>query len=294
MTLTASALSAPQRVADELDHARKQGPLQNIVIPPCPTLLLRMRDALALPEPDLNEIARIAASDVAMSAALIQAANSALLAAGPAVQTVGRAMNRLGLQQTAEVMTRFLVRRALPVNNPHLQRFWERASKCAVAMGFIAHKLPGMSIDLAHTYGLFAHVGMPVMLQSLRGYSSTLVEAAARIDRPFIATENANHRTDHAVVGALVARVWRLAPEVMVAIRRHHDLDMLGDSQTDPEVHTLVAAGHLADQMMRRHEGLPPDADTRAHLASSLHWLHISADDLLEWDEELSLQLDNA
>ncbi|HSI57461.1 MAG TPA: HDOD domain-containing protein [Ideonella sp.] len=294
MSLVATPVSTPSRIADELDQARQQGPLRSLQIPPCPTLLLRMRDALAQAEPDLTEIARIAGSDVAMSASLIQAANSAALAAGPPVQTVGRAMTRLGLNRTAEAMTRFLVQRALPVNSPQLQRFWERASKRALAMSFIAGKLPGMSRDLAHTYGLFSHVGMPVMMQSLRGYSSTIVEANARIDRPFIATENANHHTDHAVVGALVARVWRLAPEVMVAIRQHHEIEMLGHSDTDPEVHTLVAAGHVAEQLMRRHEALGPDADTRAHLARALRWLDISGGDFAAWEEDLREMLDEA
>jgi HD-like signal output (HDOD) protein len=159
-------------------------------------------------------------------------------------------------------------------------------------MAYIARKLPGMSPDLAHTYGLFCHVGLPVMLQGLRGYSGTMVEASARIDRPFIATENANHRTDHAVVGALVARVWRLAPEVMVAIRRHHDLDMLGDGETDADIHTLVAAGLVAEHLMRRHEGLDDDAEWTDHAPAVLAWLQVGDDDLLQWDDELRPLLD--
>jgi HD-like signal output (HDOD) protein len=281
-----------QAVQTELDQARANGPLRTVVIPPCPELLQRLQAALASAEPDLNEVARIAGSDVAMAAALIKAANSPAHSTGQAVQTIGQAMNRLGLDYTAAEMSSFLVRRALPVNSPQLQRFWERARQCALAMGFIARRLPGMSPDLAHTYGLFCHVGVPVMLQGLRGYAGTMMEAAARIDRPYIATENANHRTDHAVVGALVARVWRLAPEVMVAIRRHHDLDMLGDSGTDADIHTLVAAGMVADHLMRRHEGLDPDADWTAHAANALGWLQLSPDDLAAWEEELRPTLD--
>lgn len=294
MTVVAPARTGVRAVQDELEQARAQGPLKTIVIPPCPELLRRMQDALAQPEPDLTEVARIAASDVAMSASLIKAANSAAYTTGQPVQTLGQALNRLGLEQTAAVMAGYLVRQALPVGGPQLRRFWERASKRALAMGFIARRLAGMSPDVAHTYGLFCDVGMPVMMQSLRGYGGTLVEAGARIDRPFIATENANHRTDHAVVGALVARVWRLAPEVMAAIRRHHDLDMLGDQATDPGIHTLVAAGLVAEHLMRRHEGLDPDADWVAHGADALAWLSLDADDLALWDEALGPVLEAA
>ncbi|MBI5335782.1 MAG: HDOD domain-containing protein [Burkholderiales bacterium] len=292
-----TTLAEPTRcaaVAEELDLARRRGPLQTIIIPPCPALLARLQRALGAAEPDLPEVARIAAGDVAMSATLLRAANAPMYAAGQPVQTIGQAMNRLGLAQTAAVLTGFIAQRALPVRNPQLQRFWERSTKRALALAFIARKLPGMSPDVAHTFGLFCHVGLPVMLQSLKGYAGTMVEARARTDRSFIATENANHRTDHAVVGALVARVWRLSPTVVAAVRLHHDLDLLGDQSVEPEVQTLIAAGLLAEHLMLRHEGLDADRDWADHAPRALGWLELDADDLLVWEDELRETLDAA
>jgi HD-like signal output (HDOD) protein len=295
---TMSALVLParraDRIADELDQARTRGPLQQILIPPCPALLARLQQALAAAEPDLGEVARIAGSDVAMSAVLIRAASGAAYAAFAPAQTVGQAMTRLGLAQTASVMTGFLTRRAIAVNDRHLQRFWERSTLRAIALEQVANQLPGLSPDLAYTFGLFSHVGMPVMLQSLRSYGSTIVEGMARRDRSFQQTENANHRTDHAVVGALVARVWRLAPAVMSAIRLHHDLEMLGSPTVEPEVQTLVAAGVVAEQLMRRFEGMDPDPDWVGHADAVLGWLHVSRDDVESWEETLAPLLDEA
>ncbi|MDT8998611.1 HDOD domain-containing protein [Paucibacter sp. APW11] len=282
-------------IRQELDQARERGPLRQIIIPPCPELLQRLQQAMAEAEPDLTEVARIAASDVAMSATLLRIANSPLhLADGQPCTTVGQAMTRLGLDETTQVMMGFLVKHAIPVNNPQLARFWERSTKRALAMAFIARQLPGLPTDLAHTYGLFCHVGIPVLLQSMRGYGATLVEANARIDRPFIATENVNHKTDHAVVGALVVRVWNLAPQLMSAIRLHHDFVSLGDEGIDPETHTLVAAGMVAEHLMRMHEGLSVDADWADNHQAALQWLHISLDELEQWDEALRPILDEA
>ena len=289
--------ATPARIADigaEIDQARRGGPLQRLVIPACPTLLTRLRAALAQGEPDLSEVARIASSDVAMAAALIQTANAPAHAVGPPTRTVGQAMNRLGLQQTAATMTAFLARRSIRADSPHLRRFWERSSRRAAAMVFIARRLPGLSPDLAHTVGLFLHVGQPVLLQSMLGYGGTLAEAAARTDRSFVATENANHRTDHAVVGALVARVWRLAPEVMAAVRLHHDLAGLVACGTEPEVATLVAASLVAEQLMRQHEGLPSDEDWARHAAVACDWLQVGPDELLDWQDEIAPTLDAA
>jgi HD-like signal output (HDOD) protein len=280
------------RIALELDRERRRGPMRQIVIPPCPALLTRLQAAMTEAEPDLLEIARIAGSDVAMAATLLRNANSPLYAIGQPVQTVGQAMNRLGLLQTEALLTGFLARHAIPVNHPQLRRFWDHSALRAAALHFIASQLPGLSPELAHVYGLFCHVGIPVLLQSVRGYAGTLVEAKARIDRPFIATENANHRTDHAVVGALVARAWHLAPLVVAAIRLHHDLAALGDPDTEPEVHTLVAAGLLAEHLMRRREGLEPESDWTEHSGAALRWLQFTEDDVADWNPRLQAVLD--
>ena len=208
------------------------------------------------------------------------------------MQTIGQAMNRLGLEETASIMTRFLAQRVIRVNHPALLRFWERSAKRAVAMSFMARKLPGMSADVAHTYGLFGHVGLPVMMQSVKGYASTMVEAAARIDRSYVATENANHRTDHAVVGGLVARVWHLSPTVAAAIRLHHDLEALGEGRIDPDVHALIAVGLLAEFLMRRHEGLDQDVDWHHHGEAALRWLDLPMEELLSWEDEVRDSLD--
>lgn len=282
-------------VDEELTQARRSGPLREFKIPPCPELLTRLRTALQQPQPDMTEVQAVAAADVAMSATLIRVANSPVhLGDGLPCATVGQAMTRLGLDATATLMTGFLLRNAIPVNSPHLQRFWERSAKRALAMEFLARQLPGLEPGLASSHGLFCHVGMPVLLQAVRGYGGTLVEAAARIDRSFVATENANHRTNHAVVGALTVRAWGLPPPLMASIRLHHDFALLREGRADPEVVVLVAAGLLAEQLMREHERLEPDADWEQHGAEALDWLQVSAEDLEDWGDALQPLLDEA
>lgn len=294
MLATPEARSRIATITSEIDAARRSGPLQQIVVPPCPELLTRLQRAMASDEPDLNEVGRIANADVAMAATLIRNANGAAFAGSQPVASAGQAMNRLGVRQTAAIMTGFLARHALPVKSPLLQGFWDRSTRRAIVMAALAEQLPGLSADLAWSYGLFSHVGLPVLMQSVKGYAGTMMEAAARKDRPFIATENANHRTDHAVVGALTARAWHLAPAVVAAIRLHHSLESLGSQGTEPEVHTLVATGLVADQLLQRLEGLAPEADWLAHGDAALAWLHASTDDLLHWEDGVGARLDSA
>lgn len=283
-----------RRIGEELDQARRSGALQQIRIPPCPELLSRLHAALEPAEPDLQEITRIAGSDVAIAATLLRNANSARWQAGdgPAVQTVGQALNRLGLDAAALILTDALLRQALPTRHPLLKGFWQQSSLRAAAMGFIARQLPGTVPELAELFGLFCHVGVPVLLQRMPGYSGTLAEAAARRDRGMVATENANHRTDHAVVGALVARTWQLAPVVMAAIRLHHESRFEGFE--DAEAATLAAMGVLAERAMREREGLPLDADNQRQWPGALAWLGLDEGSIADWHEPLQAELDDA
>lgn len=289
-----ASLTRAARIGQEIDQARHSGPLQNLVVPPCPQQLAQLRKALAASPPDLALVARIAGGDVAMAATLVRHANSPLYTAGTPVRTVGQAMTRLGLDATAQVMTAFLAANAVRADPRVLGHFWAGSSRRAAAMAGLARHLPGVCADLAHSTGLFLHVGLPVMLQGLRGYAGTLVEGVARKDRSMVQTENANHRTDHAVVGALVARVWRLAPEVVAAIRLHHDAACLGDQGVEPEVRTLVALAVVAEQLAHQHVGTTPEADVRAQAPAALAWLQIGPDELEAWHDDLEALMDAA
>ena len=56
----------------------------------------------------------------------------------------------------------------------------------------------------------------------------------------------------------------------------------------------LLAAGLVAEHLMRQHEGLGDDADWVQHHQAALDWLHINLDDLEHWDDLLRPMLDQA
>ncbi|GAB4217046.1 MAG: hypothetical protein Fur007_18310 [Rhodoferax sp.] len=276
-----------QAIQRELDHARDAGPVKDIVIPPCPHLLVRLQDVLNQADPDPQDVAAIAGSDVAMAAALIKIANSSLYARREPVVSVAQAMAMLGMRPAASVLTGFLLRHAIRIDPTLIEHFWESSTRRALAMAHIARQLFDMDPELAHTTGLFLHVGVPVMLQGLRGYRGTLIEAMARQDRTFIETENAAHRTDHAVVGAIVARTWRLAPEVALAVRLHHDFSVLHDDAIPMAVRHLVAMAAIADHLVAHHEGVKDQREWGQYGQDCLDFLQIGPDEVEAWIDAL-------
>ncbi len=271
----------------ELEKARTQGPVRDIIIPPCPELLTALRKEMQQADPDPAEISRIASSDVAMAAALIRIANSPLYARSRPASNVGDAVAMLGMGQSVDILTSFLTRAAIAVNSPLLEHFWETSTRRALAMGYIARQLYGVEPDLAHTCGLFCHVGIPVMMQGVKGYGGTLVEALARQDRSFTETENAAHRTDHAVVGAIVAKTWRLPPVIALAVRLHHDFSCLGEEAFPAEARALVAMALVAEHLVANHEGVKMQPEWVLHRKVALGYLHITEDEVDAWVDTL-------
>jgi len=281
-----------QEINRELDLARDAGPVKDIIIPPCPQLLVQLQNELAQADPSPQRVAHIAGSDVAMAAALIKISNSSLFARREPVGSVDQAIAMLGVKPTAHVLTGFLLRNAIRINPTLIEHFWESSTRRSLAMAHIAGQMYGVDVDVAKTCGLFFHVGVPVMLQGVRGYSGTLVEAMARQDRTFIQTENAAHRTDHAVVGAIVARTWRLPTVIAYAVRLHHDFSVLSDGGVALEVRQLVAIAAIADHLVARHEGVKDQREWALHGSDCMAFLQIDAAEVETWVDALYAQFE--
>jgi HD-like signal output (HDOD) protein len=271
----------------ELEQAKNSGAVRDIIIPPCPELLTALRKEVALADPDPSEIARIASSDVAMAASLLRTVNSPLYARSRPASTVAQAVSMLGVGPTIGILTGFLTRNAIPINSPLIAHFWETSTRRALAMGFIAKQLYGVDADIAHTCGLFCHVGIPIMLLGVKGYSGTLAEALARQDRSFTQTENAAHKTDHAVVGAIVAKTWRLPPVTVAAVRLHHDFTILADSHYPADVRNLVAMGLVAEYLVARHEGLLRLREWEQQGEACLAQINVAMEEVESWVDTL-------
>jgi HD-like signal output (HDOD) protein len=109
----------------------------------------------------------------------------------------------------------------------------------------------------------------------------------ARQDRTFIQTENAAHRTDHAVVGAIVAKTWRLPAVVAYAVRLHHDFAVLADDGVALDVRQLVAIAAIADHLVARHEGVKEQREWERSGTDCLAFLQIDAPEVEAWVDEL-------
>lgn len=229
--------------------------MRSIRIPPRPSLLVDLQLETGQADPSPRKIARIIANDVGMSGALLKLANSPFYGAARKAKSVEQAINFLGVNQCSALLTGLLARQAVAADGTELNSFWEVSAKRAQAVVFMSRKLRIAPPDIAHTFGLFCDIGVPLLIQRFPDYVHTFAAASNDTENCFTTIEDARHSTNHAAIGCLLARNWGLSTDVSWAILLHHDYRVLEDPATDDAIRSLVALCLMAEKGIQRYHG---------------------------------------
>jgi len=213
----------------------------SISIPPRPALLTDVQAEMALDDPDVNRIAGIVGKDVAMTAAVMRSVNSPFYALSREASSLNQAIALLGLRQFGALVTGFALRRAVVGDTASLTRFWDVSTKRTYSLSRMAHGMRGVAVDVAQSFGLFCDIGIPLLMQRFPNYGATLRVANQSTETSFTEVEQAAHRADHALIGALMARSWGLPKVVCDAIRLHHDYAVFQDPDVAEPVQPAVS-----------------------------------------------------
>lgn len=272
--------------------------IKSIRIPPRPSLLTDLQQELALSEPDPGRIAKIIGSDVGMSGALLKLANSPFYGLKRKIRSVEQGITFLGINQCAALATSVLARQAIGMEGGMaLERFWNMSTRRAEAVAFLAGKTRVCRSDIAHTFGLFCDIGVPLLMNRFPDYTETYALAGSDILNGFTEVEDERHNTNHAAIGCLLARNWGLTEEVSFAILLHHDSSVLESPGTDDAVRSLVSLFLLAENIIQKLYGHIVSSDVssdweRSSAAACRH-LGLECDETSDIFEELYELLDD-
>ncbi|MBC3935694.1 HDOD domain-containing protein [Undibacterium sp. CY7W] len=261
--------------------------IKTIRIPPRPSLLADVQLELANVDPSPRRLAAIIANDVAMSASLLKLTNSPFFGLRLKAGSVEHAVQLLGLRQCGLLMTGIIARQSVQVENVNLVKFWDFSSKRAQAMTHLACRMRVSQPDLAHTFGLFCDIGIPLLLERFPDYQNTLDIANEVADVKFTDVEQEKHNTSHTSIGALMARTWGLPEQVSSAILLHHDYQVLTDAATDDSVRSLIALCLVAEFSIHKYHGRENLAEWDKGGRLACEFLGLSHDELEDHFEEL-------
>jgi HD-like signal output (HDOD) protein len=283
MPVALSAREAERHLADPGLEAL----VLDVGIPPRPQVLTELSRELAADDPDFRRVAASVARDVALTAAVLKLANSPSYGLRTRPETLGQALNMLGLKQVGTMVTSLVMRRVLRTDGPQLTRFWDVSAKRSWAIGTLARGLRGVELDVAQTFGLFCDVGIPLLMQRFQNYSSVLQAANADTARSFTQVEQAELQTDHALIGALMARSWGVSQTVCLAIRLHHDYAVFQDPQAPEAVSRLIAMGLIAERAIQTFAQMNTSTEWDKGGDAAMGALMLAEQDMGDWVERL-------
>jgi putative nucleotidyltransferase with HDIG domain len=228
-------------------------------LPSPPRAYQELLASLRSDDTSVEEIARIIRRDLAMTAKIVNIANSGFFGLRSKVQTVERAISYIGVETiTALVLSQELFAAGIPITFPGFdldllaQHSFDTAA-CARAIA-LHERLPGKTAEAAFLAGVLHDVGKLVLATrtppaSPSLHAQWLVDTRRQID------------TQHAEVGAYLLGLWSFPDSIVEAIAWHHDPAQCGE-----EGFGLSGILHVADVMA--HERQPNAA---GHLCVPLH-----------------------
>jgi HD-like signal output (HDOD) protein len=228
-------------------------------IPPMPHVASQVLSKLNDPDTTVQSLQELIATDQALSARLLQIANSSLYGNMREVSVIGEAVMRLGFNSIRSwllsTITRTVFAAAGSSNATH--RLWRQSVLCAMASQTLAERGNYCDPEVAFVAGLLQNIGLLLLARNHPDIFLEIHESCNESLQPYYLGERQVLGFDHADLGALLLNKWGLADELIASVATHHRLELAGDS------HGLAATIALGEEIaLRLGEGPTESSET--------------------------------
>jgi HD-like signal output (HDOD) protein len=222
-------------------------------LPSAPTAYFELMELLGSGNVNASQIATVLERDIAMSAKVLQLANSAYFGRRHPVSSLRDAVTLLGheilraIALSAEVFQKFRI--------PAIAGFsLEGVQHRSLQVGRLAHKLSKghPDADDAFSAGLLLNVGLLVLAAQEPEYLAEVLLAAKDEARPVHEVERERHGITHAEIGAHLLALWGLPHTIVEAVAHHHH-----PLRSPVPAYDAVAVAHIADALVADSDAGP-------------------------------------
>ena len=216
-------------------------------LPSPPGVALQIIDLAQDPNVDISAAARVIGMDPALSARMLRVANSPLYAGRRRVDNLGQAMTMLGLNATLSLALGFSLVQGLRGKNgtaAEQEKIWRRSVLAALAARLIGQQAGAARLEDLMLAGLLQDIGGLALLQATPA-EYTALRGRAGDNAALLALEREVFGSDHATVGAWLARQWQLPAYLADAIAASEAGAAV--SADDPFLASVAASGAVAD-----------------------------------------------
>ena len=231
--------------------------LKGITIPSPPQVVADLQMEMAMPHPDLNEIAEMISKDPGLAGGVLKTLNSPFYG-NRDISSISNAVMMLGMNTIANIVNTLYLRDSMSKQDDisddvykAMTRFWDSATDVARACHLVAKRLRYNNPDMAYMLGLFHNAGIPLLMQRFPDYPQVIAESYLLEEHRIVDCENKHYKSNHAVVSFYAARSWTLSPLICQVIAKHHSaVDIFTEQdQTDSDEKYLLAILKVAEHL---------------------------------------------
>lgn len=224
-------------------------------LPPMPEMARRIFALRADPSADANKLAKLVEMDPSLAAQVVRYARSPFFGYRGNVDSVHAAISRvLGFEMVMNLVLGIAAAQPfkMPALGPlGLNAFWRHATYSAALVQALGRELPSAvrpPAGLSYLAGLLHNVGHLLLGHLFKREFCVLNSAVS--DHPLVPVtdqETALLGVQHGEMGAWLMESWNMPPQVIVAVREHHNEQYRGEHAVYAQ---LVL---LADRMLKEH-----------------------------------------
>jgi len=248
-----------------MPHAIKQEEIQDvlkgIVIPSPPQVIADLQMEIAMPDPDINEMAQLISNDAGLSGSALKIVNSPFYGGNDSVTSIKKAVIMLGVDTIIDIVNTICLKNAITGDHPMsdnlyatLTRFWDSATDVARVCVMVGKRMNLSPLDQVYSLGLFHNVGIGLLVSKHDNYLHIMRSSYQDEGDRIIDVENAEYGTNHAVLGYYTARTWKVSQFLCDIIAQHHNQDLFSTNNlTENREIRILAVLKIAEHIVGMH-----------------------------------------
>ena len=189
-----------------------------------PEVYIRLRKVLDDPESSMNDLTRVILSDPVLTAKILKLANSAIFGLASRVETVSRAVNLLGTQQTHDLALATIVVDKLTktsCENMDMDKFWRNSIYCGTIARLLARQCNVLDSERLFIEGLLKDIGHIVMFMKIPDLALEAENRSRMQLKEISSIEIELIGYDYSEVGSALMNRWKLPVSIQTSIRYH-------------------------------------------------------------------------
>lgn len=194
-------------------------------LPTLPGIAMRILGAMNGELASIREMEKIVSSDAALSAKILQAANSPYYSRSGSISSLGQALALLGFNEVKNLALGFSLVKAFPGRKrsafDHVL-FWKGSLVGAATAELMAKQIVPEEAENAFCIGLIQNIGSLLMANAFPERYEAVALAAAEKNAPIHGIEKELLGIDHQEVGRRLVESWGLPERIGIAIAGHH------------------------------------------------------------------------